>query len=62
MYSLIFARKMAKGKGRFSKPPRAAPRSTEDTSNNSEILNPDGYEPEPLFYGEEEKILAFLVR
>ena len=53
---------MAKGKGKFAKPPRATPRSAENTSENSEILDLGGYEPEPLFYDEEEKILASLVR
>ena len=49
---------MAKGKGKVAKPPRGAQRRADKTSDTSGY---DGYEPEPFFYDEEEKILASLV-
>ena len=55
-------RSMAKGKGKVAKPPKGAQRHVDNISDNSDGEILDGYEPEPLFYNDEEKILASLVR
>ena len=49
---------MAKGKGKAIKTPRGALKRSGKPSDDPEL---DGYEPEPLFYDKEEKILASLV-
>ena len=49
---------MAKGKGKATKTPRGALKRSGKPSDDPEL---DGYEPEPLFYDKEEKILASLV-